>query len=324
MPNLDTYRPGDLRSPAQDALQAAEGYAGQSLSPATLRAYRADWAHFMGWCGEVALSPLPADPHTVAAYLASLAETHGSAALSRRLAAIGQAHRLRGFDWMPGHPAIRHTLRGIARQHGKPARQAAALCTAEIRALVATCDDGPAGLRDRALLLVGFAGALRRSELVGIEGQHLQRVAGGFTLLLPRSKGDQAGRGVSVGIPAGRQPGTCPVAALAAWLEVSGASPGPVFRKVEASGAIAGRALSADAVRDILRSRAARAGLEVGTLERLSPHGLRAGFITEAYNAGVRDELIMDHARHRDLKTMRGYVRRAKLVGESPAKALGL
>ena len=134
----------------------AADYARLSLSPATLRAYRADWADFTAWCQGRGVSPLPAAPNTVADYLASLALTHGRSALKRRLSAIGQAHRLKEAAWIPSHPLIRHALRGILRQHGRPTRKAAALATADIKKLVVTCDQGLTGQRDRAMLLVGL------------------------------------------------------------------------------------------------------------------------------------------------------------------------
>ncbi|MCB4825381.1 site-specific integrase [Roseicella aerolata] len=312
-----------LPAPLPTAAEAAR-YAAESLSAATRRAYRADWADFAAWCRQHGHPALPAAPEAIAAYLAALATTHGRSALRRRLAAIGGAHALAGHPWNPGHPAIRHTLRGILRRHGTPARQAAALTTAEIRRLLAGCDRGLAGTRDRALLLLGFAGALRRSELVAIEREHVTVTPEGLRLLLPRSKGDAAGEGATIGIARGRRPETCPVRALEAWLQMSDCRFGPVFRKVDRWGTVESRALTPEAVGHILKRRAAAAGLTVGALERLSAHGLRAGFVTEAYQAGARDEQIMAHTRHRDLKTMRGYVRRAKLLTESPVRLLGL
>lgn len=303
--------------------ETAAAYARQSLAPATLRAYRADWHDFVQWCRTQGRTPLPAEPEAVAAYLASLAATHGRAALRRRLAAIGQAHRLKGIPWVPD-ALIRHTLRGILRQHGTPARRAAALTTAEIRKLLATCDAGLTGLRDRALLLLGYAGALRRSELVAIEREHITLTPDGLRLLIPRAKTDPEGEGAEIGIPRGERRETCPVRALQAWLEASRCDHGPVFRRVDMWGGIDDRALNPNAVRQILRKRAEAAGLTVGAGERLSPHGLRAGFVTEAYKAGVPDEAIMAHTRHRDHTTMRAYVRRARLLTESPAKKLGL
>jgi len=306
------------------ALAAAIDFASQALAPATLRAYRAAWQHFCGWCQDAEWSPLPAAPETVGAYLASLATTHTTSTLVQRLAALSRAHRLANLPWPSAHPSIRNTLRGIQRKYGKPAKQAAALATDELRKLVATCDTTPTGQRDRALLLLGYAGALRRSELVAVTHEHLQFTNEGIRLMIPRAKGDQAGRGVSIGIPKGKAVETCPTKALEAWVRTSAIGYGPVFRGIDARGVISNRGLHPDAVRKILAKRAAQAGIKVPSGERLSPHGLRTGFITQAYVNGARDEQIMDHTRQKDIRTMRGYVRRAKLVSDSPAHLLGL
>ena len=314
-------------SPSPDALAAlaaAIDFAGQALAPATLRAYKSDWQHFCAWCRDATWSPLPAAPETVAAYLAALSASHRTSALVRRLAALSRAHRLAGQPWSAAHPAIRNTLRGIQRKYGQPPQQAAALVTAELQSLVATCDTSLTGQRDRALLLLGYAGALRRSELVAVEREHVTITADGLRLLIPRAKGDQTGKGATLGIPRGQSAETCPVRAIEAWLQASGCRYGPVFRGVDRRGVIGLNALHPDAVRQILIRRAGLAGLQPPQGERLSPHGLRAGFITQAYINGARDEQIMDHTRQKDLRTMRGYVRRAKLVIDSPAKLLGL
>ncbi|TDH59798.1 hypothetical protein E2C06_25480 [Dankookia rubra] len=179
--------------------------------------YVADWADFAAWCDARGVAALPAAPVTVAA----LATTHAGATLRRRVAAIGRAQTMAGHPWSATHPAIRDTLAGIARQHGMPARRAAAIGTAEIRRLVATCRDGLCGQRDRALLLLGFAAALRRSELVAVQREHLTFTPEGLHLLIPRAKSDQAGRGADLGIPRGARTETCPVRALEAWLQAS-------------------------------------------------------------------------------------------------------
>ena len=123
---------------------------------------------------------------------------------------------------------------------------------------------------------------------------------------------------------AGRHPETCPVRALEDWREVARRDAGPLFRRVGATGRLGHAAMHPDAVRLVLNHRARLAGLAVDGFERLSSHALRVGFVTAAYDAGVRDEDIMRHTRHRDLATMRGYVRRAGLVGESPAGMVDL
>jgi integrase len=309
--------------PAADLALAAD-YARQALAPATLQAYAADWAEFSAWCRQKGVSALLANPATVAAYLASIAVSHARSTLRRRLAAIGRAHRMKNAAWTASHPAIRDTLSGIFRRHGMPQRQAAAIGTAELRALVATCGTDLAGQRDRALLLLAFAGALRRSELVAVQREHITFTADGMKLLIPRAKSDQEGQGVELGIPRGRKPETCPVRSMEAWLRASGCAYGPVFRKVDRWGTVERTALHPYAVPKLLARRVALAKLSCSGLERLSAQGLRAGFITEAYKAGARDEAIMAHSRHKDVRTMRAYVRRAKLVAESPAGLVGL
>ncbi len=320
-----TARARALQNPfAAEALAAARSYALNSLAPETRRAYAADWQAWSSWCHQAGMTPLPADPVAVAGYLAWLAPRFSRAVLDRRLAAIGHAHRIAQLPWSAGHPALRTTLRGIRRQHGSATRKAAALTAAELRQLVGTCAADITGQRDRALLLLGFAGALRRSELVAVDREHIRITETGLRLRIPSSKGDAEGRGTELGIGRGRRAETCPVRALEAWLGASACRFGPVFRKVDRWGNIEHRRLGGDAVRDILLRRARLAGLEVDPGERLSPHGLRAGFVTEAYIAGARDEQVMEHTRHRDLKTMRGYVRRARLIADSASKLVDL
>lgn len=204
------------------------------------------------------------------------------------------------------------------------ARRAAAITTAEIRKLCRACGTDLPGARDRALLLLGFAGALRRSELVALDIEHVTWMRNGLKLLIERSKTDAEVEGAEIAIPRGQADETCPVAALRTWLKLSKVSTGPLFRKVNRGGSVERNRLSTDAVRQILLKRAARAGLRGTLAEPVSPHGLRAGFVTTAYRNDVPDEEIMSRTRHRSLTTMRSYVRRAKLSRESPAGKLGL
>ena len=308
----------------QAALDAARALSRQADAPATLRAYKSDWTHFAAWCATAGLAPVPAAPATVGAYLASLATSHAPTTIRRRLAAIGRLHRFNDLPWTASHPDIQLPLRGLLRTHGRPKRKAAALTLPMLRALVATCDRSARGRRDRAMLLFGLAAALRRSELVALRVEDVAVVAGGLRLRVPRSKTDPAGEGVELGLPRGRHAETCPLRAFEDWQAVARRRAGPLFRRIGPGGRIGGLAMHPDAVRLIFNHRVGLAGLAVDAFERLSPHAMRVGFITEAYHRGVRDEDIMDHTRHRDLATMRGYVRRAGLVGESPAGKIDL
>ena len=242
-----------------DAIAAAASYAADTIAEPTRRAYLRDWAEFAAWCRSHAadLDALPTSPVLVAAWLAQLAPTHGRSALGRRLAAIAHHHRRRGVLFAANHPAIRETLAGIRRAHPRPVRPAAALTSAEVKRLIATCGADLAGLRDRALLLVGFAGALRRAELVAIDHDHLRFDATAVTIRIPRSKRDQEGQGADVTLPRMRGDDTCPVRALEDWLRSSDTRFGPVFRKVDRWGNVEHRRLRPDALPRIWHRRAA-------------------------------------------------------------------
>src|SRR5664279_2246636 len=185
----------------QAALDAAQALAQHAASPATLRAYRADWAHFAAWCAEKGFVPVPAAPAIVGAYLGSLADSHAPSSIRRR-----------------------------------PARKAAALSLVQLRQLLATCDSSARGRRDRALLLFGFTGALRRSELVSLHVEDVAIIAGGLRLRILRGKTDQTGQGAEIGLPRGRHAETCPVRAFEAWQAVAKRNAGPLFRKISTGG----------------------------------------------------------------------------------------
>ncbi len=306
------------------AIAKSKAYQAAADAPATLRAYAADLAHFKAWCEAHGFQPMPAIPETVGAYLAAAGLGYALPTLRRRVAAIARAHRIAKHPLDTRHPAIRETLRGIARAHGEPARRSAALTTDEIRRLVEVCGNDLAGLRDRALVLIGFAGALPRSELVGLDVAHVNPTPKGLRLMIPRSKTDAAGEGAEVGVVRGAREETCPVRALRAWLQAAEISDGPVFRRVTQWETVGKKRLHPDAVRQILVRRAAAAGIKGTRLEPVTPHGMRAGFVTTAYRNGVPDEEIMGHTRHRSLTTMRSYVRRAKLGASSPSGKLDL
>ena len=318
--------------PLADALTKAIAYAQRSVSPATEKIYHDDWRAFRAWCQAHGAPALPASPAIVAAYLAERAATLGRSGLRLILAAIAFHHRRAGQLWTSRDPVIATVMRGILRAQQRPERPAAALTSAELRQLLAAIGEdltgltGPAKLaarRDRALLLTGLAGALRRSELVALDVEDVRFKTEAMVLRLHRSKGDQEGEGADVVIARGAHPETCPVRAMEAWLRRSGIDYGAVFRRITASGTIEAR-LTGNGVWKILRRRARAAGLTVDATERLSPHGLRAGFITEAYLHGALDEQVQQHARQKSIATTRRYRKRAKVVAASPARLLDL
>lgn len=306
------------------ALAKSQAYQDAADAPGTLKAYASDAAHFEAWCRTQGFSAAEPDPAVVGAYLAAAGEGYAPATLRRRVAAIARAFGMAGRPLDTKHPAIRETLRGIGRRHGARPRRAAALTAADIRRICAVCDRSLPGLRDRALILLGFAGAFRRSELTGLDAGHISWTRDGITIFIERSKTDHAGEGAEIAIPRGQSEATCAETALKAWLEASKIARGPLFRKINKAGRVEARRLGADALRSILLMRARQAGLDSRWQEPISPHSLRAGFVTAAYGNGVPDEEIMRHTRHKSLATMRSYVRRSKLSSSSPAGKIGL
>ena len=235
-----------IDGPLADAVSKAADYAAKAIAPGTVESCKADWADFARWARQNGVDPgiLPTHPVVVAAWLATLAPTLGGSALRRRVAAFAWHHRSLGHTWQAGHAAIRQTLTGIGRSHPRPA---AALISADVKRLIAVCPADLAGLRDRALFLVGLAGAFRRSELVGIDVEHLRFENDSVIVRIPRSKTDQAGEGAEVALPRTRGEDTCPIAALEAWLRRARIRRGPVFRRITAAGTIENR-LTGDGV----------------------------------------------------------------------------
>ncbi len=202
-------------------------------APATLRAYAADWRHFGVWCRSGGRQPL-ADLEPLETIVGDYLAAHEGQAIStlrRRVAAIVRQARIARLPFDTKHPHIRDVLRGAANKSTRDLRQAAALTTPDIQKLVDACGTDPAGLRDRALILIGFAGALRRSELVALEHKHVRWTAQGIVLRIARSKTDSDGK--DIGIPHGRNERTCPTTHLRRWMEQAKIKDGALFRRVD-------------------------------------------------------------------------------------------
>lgn len=209
---------------------------------------------------------------------------------------------------------IRRT-KGVAQQGKAPA------VTADVRAMVAALPDTLLGLRDRAILLLGFAGAFRRSELVDLDREDLEIGSEGITATLRRSKTDQEGEGRKIGIPYGVRPETCPVRAILAWLDAAGIEDGPMFRSVNRHGQLQPGRLSDKAVALVVKRQAQACGLDPA---RYAGHSLRAGLATSAAAAGVQERTFMAQTGHRSEKMVRRYIREGSLFRENAAAAVGL
>ena len=296
-------------------------YAEASRAPNTWRAYQADLRHFAAWCTEHGLEPLPAAATTVAAYLADHTGQLSTATLERRLYALSALHRAGSFDSPADAPEVQAVWSGIKRTHRTVRTQKTPTPTKVIAAMVAELGERRIDVRDRALLLMGFAGAFRRSELVAFDVQDITDTDDGLRLAVRRSKADQEGAGDAVGLPCGSNPATCPVRAWRAWLEVSGITEGAAFRAIDRHDRLSSRRLTADAVATIVKRRAAAVGLDATAF---AAHSLRAGFATEAFSQGVPEFSVMRHGRWKSASSMRGYIREGSLFRDNAAAKLGL
>jgi site-specific recombinase XerD len=299
----------------QAEIAVARDFAAAEKSLASRRAYRSDFAIFTAWCLARGLAPLPASPEVAASFLAAQA-TSGSAAstIGRRAAAIRYAHRLAGFEPPTNAETVKAVMRGIRRTIGAAPDQKAPATADRIADMIASCPATLIGKRDRALLLLGFAGAFRRSELVALTVADLVEAEGGMRVIIRRSKTDQEGRGQEIAIPAGGK--LRPVEAVKVWLAAAGIAEGPVFRPIGKGGRVMPGALSDKSVATIVKSHAARAGLDPTTY---AGHSLRAGFITSCAEAGASALRIQEVSRHKSLDVLAGYVRRADLFKDHAA-----
>jgi integrase len=292
-----------------------------SKAPSTLRGYQSDWREFCAWCDTRGLCALPAMADTVAAYIADCAGRLKPGSIQRRLNAIAEAHKAAGAD-SPTHAAIvRNTLKGIRRTLGTAPVQKSPALTDDIRAMVDAADAGAIGARDRALVLLGFAGAFRRSELVALDVEDCAFAKDGLTVTLRRSKTDQEGQGRRVGVPYGSNPATCTVRTLQAWLELACITTGPLFRSVSRHGQVQADRLAGIDVARVVKKLAERAGLEPA---KFAGHSLRAGHATAAAVAGASEWSIMNQTGHRSVQMLRRYIRDGTLFRENSAAKLGL
>ncbi|MEW4339710.1 site-specific integrase [Chromobacterium vaccinii] len=300
----------------QATLAAAHDYLGAKLADSTRRAYRSDFAVFTSWCAVYALASTPAGPDTVALFLADQAQAgFAVVTLSRRLAAIRYAHRLQALPSPTEHAMVRDTLAGIARRHGSlPRNQKQPLTDHEVALLLRDCPvETPIGLRDRALIALGFAGAFRAGELAALTLDRLRFLPDGhMVVLLARSKNDPSGRGFEKPIFNGGR--LAPVDALRAWLTTAAIEDGAVFRPVHRSGRVQPMELSAQAICRMVQQRATavlgRPQAEIGA------HSLRSGFITTAGDYGEELARIMEVTGQSDPRTVLRYLRRVNRFKE--------
>ena len=292
----------------RDALdEAAASFAAASKSAATRRAYAADWRDFTAWCVTEGVEPAPASSRTVVRYLTHLAGIgRAGSTIDRRAAAIACAHRTLGHDAPTAREDVRAVLTGIRNTIGRRPAKKQALTAELVAKVVRKIKPDLVGLRDRALILLCFGAALRRSELVALDVADLGRHRRGLIVRLGKTKTDQAGEGRSVAVLDGKL--KIPEAVWA-WLDAAGITTGPVFRGCD-RGNLSARRLTDGQFARTLKARCAAAGLDPYAFGGHSP---RRGFATTAGDAGADLRLTANHMRHAKLETTMGYMEDGEL-----------
>lgn len=281
-----------------------------ALSANTIKAYRKDLDAYKAAGGTI-----PADVGNLCVYLIECTPYLTMATIQRRLVSIGRAHALAGHADPTKAAEIKMVMRGLKRQYGKPQRQVAAAVKDDIVSMLAHMPKNLKGTRDAALLLIGFCGALRRSELCVVRVEDLEFTNEGLILTVPRSKTDQTGQGRKIGIPKGKGR-ICPVAAMQDWLSMSGIENGHVFRAVGKGSRLQSGALNDRSIAQIIKHYAAKAGLKA---ERYSGHSLRSGLATSAAQAGIASHIIRRQTGHKSDAMLARYIRDGDMFTQNAA-----
>lgn len=310
-----TTVPAELVEP----LEKAREFVKESVPENTRRAYATDWALFSEWCYQRKAKNLPADAATIAAFIADESSRSKPSTIRRRLAAIRKMHQVAGHPNPCEAAAVKSTIKGVERQYGIAQEGKAPATLAKIEAMVNGCAPNTLdGLRARAILLVGFAGAFRRSELCAMTCEDLKWSSEGVIITVRRSKTDQRGKGMYKAIPY-VSGGLCAATALKVWLNAAGIDSGPVFRSFNRIGKPKPTAMSDHALAIVIKTSAGRCGLDPNLF---SGHSLRAGHVTEARSRGVSDAQTMATTGHKRVETLDGYDRRENAFQKTSAGAV--
>lgn len=299
----------------------AKQHLANSKAENTKRAYRNDWTQFSDWCEKNGLQNLPADPETLVYYITFLGKTLKASSIKRKMTAISQRHETAGYPSPTKLALVKGVWDGIQRNIGIKEEGKDAIWLDELRQIVQAIPQNTLiGVRNRALLILGWAGALRRSELVGLNSEDVSKTRDGLILHLNKSKTDQKGEGQDVALPYGSNPLTCPVRSLEDWLAVSGIVEGPLFRRIDRHGNILGR-LTPQSVRLVVRKSCEAIGMDS---ERYGAHSLRSGFCSTAAKAGKAEHQIMKQTRHKQSDSLQRYIKKANLFDDNAASGIGL
>lgn len=296
-------------------------YESLSRSKNTNEAYSTDWKSFVTWCNERHLIFLPADPRTVRKYITYLADIPRSVStIARSMTAISQAHKLTEQPTPTTSPVVTEVWRGIKRELGTSPRRAKPILYSDLKKIIDGIRPTFLGRRDAAILMTGWAGALRRSEITSLNREDIEFVSEGMVLTITRSKTDQNSEGYKIGIPFATDEKYCPTCRLKSWIKLAAIISGPIFFQIGIGGkkfihnVSNPSRLSHRMINVIIKRRMSDVGYDTAGY---SGHSLRAGFVTTAASLNIPEYLIQIHTRHRTSKSLRGYIRDTKLFSEN-------
>jgi len=272
-----------------------------SKAPNTLRAYKADYKDFASFCIKNGMKPMPSEPKIISLYLTHLSKSSKFSTLKRRLASISVIHRLSGHYIDVKHPMITENLMGIKRIKGSYQKAKKPILINDLKLIINVIDKDKnenSKLKNRALILIGFAGGFRRSELVAIDYEDVDFVPEGVKIFVKRSKTDQSGEGMTKGIPYFTNQNYCPVISLKNWLEKSKIKFGKIFDISDKSVALT------------IKKYVEAAGLDPN---KYSGHSLRSGFATSTAELGAEERSIMAMTGHKTTQIVRRYIQEANL-----------
>ena len=288
----------------------------------TIDAYESDWNDFCDWCAYHKETPLPALSTVIVNYINDLANYATVATIRRRISAISENYNAAGLsdrnpcrDWI-----VRETLIGLSRQKGVAQKGKTPIYWEEIRRMIALMDlKKLVDMRDRAILLLGFMGAFRRSEISGLDAEDISFVPQGMVITITHSKTDQMSVGQQVGIPYLEEPQYCAVRAVQDWLKDSGISSGPLFRSISKWGKVSPHRLSDKSINLVIKKYVGLIGLNP---ELYGAHSLRHGFATSAALSGLEERIIMKQTRHRSVEMVRRYINEGDLFVNNPVSMM--
>ena len=280
----------------------------------TLRAYKSDFKDFGAFCAKHGFNSMPTEPKVVSLYLTYLSTKSKISTLRRRLVSIGIVHKIKGHYLDTKHPAIIENLMGIKRKKGSIQVGKKPLLINHLKQIINVIDEQKIAkikkLRDRTLILVGFGGGFRRTELISIDHEDLDFVEEGVKITLRRSKTDQFGEGLIKGLPYFTNSKYCPVTSLKNWLNLSRIKTGPIFRRFAKGSTLTSHRLTDQSVVLIIKDYLKTAGIEN---KDFSGHSLRSGFATVAAESGADERSIMAMTGHKTTQMVRRYIREANI-----------